>query len=78
MASEGHEIVMITWSIPSAGTSVGNASIDPSTLSPLITAPCSSGSSSTNLRGGQSNGEKGYDPGRAGDAEWTTRISAGS
>ena len=41
---------MITWSIPSAGTSVGSASLDPSTFSPLITAPCFSGSSSTNPR----------------------------
>ena len=41
---------MITWSIPSAGTSVGSASLDPSTFSPLITAPCFRGSSSTNPR----------------------------
>jgi len=34
---------MITWSIPGAGRSVGSASIDPSTFSPVITAPCSSG-----------------------------------
>ena len=50
LACGASAIVMITWSIPSAGTSVGSASVDPSTFSPLITAPCFSGSSSTNPR----------------------------
>jgi len=48
LACGASAIVMITWSIPSAGTSVGKASVASSTFRPL-TAPCFGGSSSTSL-----------------------------